>query len=171
MALNLSPLKLLSIALPLVTLFAHPVIADVTVPVQKILPDLHDTQIPVLLPDRLPFDSDSPLYFNSTAASDSYEVSFEYTPDCRQATPCYLGSLSAQQNGEPIDTTLEGTQEVRTIELSDGTAATFVNFCGAYCMARLEWQAEDVVYTVTIKNGEESDLVEIANVAIEAGVR
>lgn len=175
MRLNLSPF-ILSIALPLVTslplvtLVAHPAIAEVTVPVQKILPDLQDTQIPVLLPDHLPFDSD-PLYFNSTATSEGYEVSFEYTPDCQQATPCYLGSLSAQQNGKSIDTTLEGTREVKAIELSDGTTATFVNFCGAYCMARLEWQTDNVLYTITLKNGEEGDLIEIANAAIESGIR
>ena len=47
----------------------------------------------------------------------------------------------------------------------------FHNGCGAYCTATIEWKSQNFMYTVAIKNGLESDLILIANSAIQAGKR
>jgi hypothetical protein len=59
--------------------------------------------------------------------------------------------------------------EFRNIKLFGGTKGIFVNSCGAYCTALVEWKHEGVLYRVTMKNGTQKELEQIANLAIEIG--
>lgn len=152
-------------------LFARPSWAKVTVPVEDILSSLGQVEVPVLLPNQLPFPflKEYPVYFNSTVNPSGYEVSFEYTQNCNLATACFIGSITAERNEQ-----IQGSEEAQTskiVRLADGTKGQFTDFCGAYCMANLHWQSQGVLYKVTIKNGQLEDLVQIANLAIQAGTR
>lgn len=62
-------------------------------------------------------------------------------------------------------------QTFKNIELAKGTKGIFFNGCGPYCTALVEWQSGGVLYRVTMKNGREENLKQIANSAIEAGRR
>lgn len=149
-------------------LFDRPSWANVTVPVENILSSLGQVEVPVLLPNQLPFLKEHPVYFNSTANSSGYEVSFEYAQNCNLATACFIGSITAERNND------QGSEEAQTskvVRLADGTQGQFTNFCGAYCMANLRWQSQGVLYKVTMKNGQLEDLVQIASSAAQAGPR
>lgn len=152
-------------------LFARPSWAEVAVPVENILSSLKQVEVPVLLPNHLPFPflREYSIYFNSTVNPSGYEVSFEYTQNCNFATACFIGSIAAERNGQ-----IQGSESAKTskvVQLADGTKGQFTDFCGAYCMANFQWQSQGVLYTVTIKNGQLEDLVQTANLAIQAGTR
>ena len=159
-------------------LTARPAQADVIVPINQAVAQIERiTDIPIYLPSQLPMEQEVYLAIEATASS--YQVDFNYTPDCR-GTPCYFGAILAEQGGQlspnpftdkaPRD--LGGTRETfESTQLSDGTEAQYINGCGAYCTAVLEWQSEGTLYQVTVKNGSKATLLEIANSAIEAGAR
>lgn len=159
-------------------LSARPAQADVIVPVAQAISQIErSTDIPIYLPSQLPMEQEVHLAIEATASS--YRVDFNYTPDCG-GTPCYFGAILAEQGGQlspnpftdkaPRD--LGSTRETfESTQLSDGTAAQYINGCGAYCTAVLEWQSEGILYQVTVKNGSKATLLEIANSAIEAGAR
>ncbi|MCZ0901707.1 hypothetical protein ON021_17575, partial [Microcoleus sp. HI-ES] len=76
------------------------------------------------------------------------------------------------QKGGEFSTKLEGvTKTLKNVQLAGGVKGVFHNGCGAYCTATLEWKNQNFMYTVAIKNGRESDLILIANSAIQAGKR
>lgn len=126
------------------------------------------TQIPVLLPSAVPVESR--MYFNATASSDRYEVSFDYTKDCRGVTACNFGGISAQQGGEielmsdePSDEPQTPRNTVESVTLTNGIPAQFSNGCGAYCTASVAWKSNDVLYRAFIKNGLKPDVLALAN--------
>ena len=85
--------------------------------------------------------------------------------------PAYL-LISAERGGEPAQPPIRGFRsEFKTIQLAGRTQGVFYNGCGASCTALVEWQYQGVLYRVTMKNGREETLVQIANSAIEAGPR
>lgn len=141
-------------------------------PVRRILPQLkRRTQIPIFLPNRLPFSGR--FYFDSYAEPNAYSVGIGATPNC-EATACSIGELSAQRGGQPATPDLvEGSTNAvfKNVRLARGTRGVFTNGCGAYCTASVEWQYGGVLYRVSMKNGEERTVIQIANSAIEAGRR
>ena len=80
-------------------------------------------------------------------------------------------SIRGQKGGE-FSTKMEGvTKTLKTVQLAGGVKGNFHNGCGAYCTANLEWKNQGFLYTVAIRNGEQEDLIKIANSAIQAGKR
>lgn len=152
-------------AFPFVTA-VQPVLADVSFPANQAVSQLQQSQIPILLPSSLP-GSDA-VYLSSSGGVNSYEVAMTYTPDCG-GTYCYIGSIQGERGGQ-FETPWEGTTS-QWVQLAQGNQGLFINACGAYCTATLSWQSNNVLYTVTLKNGLKEDLVQIANSAIQAGPR
>ncbi|MEG4440387.1 hypothetical protein QUB47_16020 [Microcoleus sp. AT9_B5] len=140
------------------------------VPVSEILPKLKGkTQVPIFLPSRIPVSQK--MYYPTTAQANSYAISIDYTADCGGTTVCTFGSIQGQKGGE-FTTKLEGvTKTLKNVKLAGGVKGVFHNGCGAYCTATLQWKTQGFMYTVAIKNGGESDLILIANSAIQAGKR
>ncbi|MBW4420189.1 MAG: SH3 domain-containing protein [Myxacorys californica WJT36-NPBG1] len=131
------------------------------------------TQIPVLLPSAVL--AEGQMYFNGTASRDRYEVSFDYTKDCRGTIACSFGGISAQQGGEielisdeaqnsrNSDETQNPSNTVEPVTLANGTPAQYSNHCGAYCTASVAWKSNAVLYSVFIKNGLKPDVLALAN--------
>jgi hypothetical protein len=146
-------------------------LADATVPIAQIVSQLQSqTQVPILLPNTIP-DMDR-VYVSVDASSTSYYLSFDYTSDCQGTTACNFGGIAAERGGQitaPDD--LGPRDSVVSVRLANGTQGLFTNFCGAYCTASVEWQSQGVRYSVYIKNGEQQDVVALANSAIAAGER
>ncbi|MBD3887330.1 hypothetical protein IFO70_37790 [Phormidium tenue FACHB-886] len=163
-------------ALPAATLLlVHPAQADVVLPIAQVISQIdRATDVPIYLPESVPMDQS---YLDISTTANSYRVDFNHTPDCG-GTACYFGSIQAERGGQlssnPFSDRaardLGGIRETfETVQLSDGTLAQFINGCGAYCTAVLEWQSQGVLYQVTVKNGTREMLLAIANSAVEAG--
>ena len=143
---------------------------DTAVTVREILPKLKGkTQVPIFIPSSI-FVSEK-MYYQTTAKANSYTISMEYTADCHGTTACTLGEIRGQKGGE-FSTKVEGvTKTLKNVKLAGGVKGVFHNGCGAYCTATLEWKTQGFMYTVAIKNGQEADVIKIANSAIQAGKR
>ena len=139
-------------------------------PVREILSQIEGkTRVPIFLPSQLPFPKQ--IYLESRVETQGYSIVMSSIPNCT-GTPCYIGSISAKRGGEPAQPPIRGFRsEFKTIQLAGRTQGVFYNGCGAYCTALVEWQYQGVLYRVTMKNGQEEMLVNIANSAIEAGPR
>jgi hypothetical protein len=139
-------------------------------PVREILSQIQGkTRVPIFLPSQLPFSQK--IYLKSRVETNGYSVEISHTPNCN-GTPCFIGSISAERGGEPAQPPPKGLRgEFKTIKLAGRTQGIFYNGCGAYCTALVEWQYQGVLYRVTMKNGREETLVQIANSAIEARPR
>ncbi|HEY9631582.1 MAG TPA: hypothetical protein V6C84_30185 [Coleofasciculaceae cyanobacterium] len=154
-------------------------LAEIVVPVEQVIGQLsQSTDVPILLPTELPVDFRE-VYLEAQSNTEGYNVSFYPNPACR-AGACYYGGIEAKRGGQLSENpfTLRAPRDLgsiqesfETVALADGTQAQFINQCGAYCTARLEWQSQDVLYQVTVKNGRRDDLVAIANSAMAAGDR
>ena len=144
--------------------------SSISFPVSEILSHMEGkTRVPIFLPSQLPFSGD--IYLESRVETQGYSVVMSSIPNC-SGTPCYIGSISAKKGGEPAQPPIRGFRsEFKTIQLAGRTQGVFSNVCGAYCTALVEWQYQGVLYRVTMKNGQEEMLVNIANSAIEAGPR
>lgn len=144
--------------------------SSMTFPVREILSQIEGkTRVPIFLPSQLPFSGD--IYLESRVETQGYSVVMSSIPNC-SATPCYIADISAKRGGEPAQPPIRGFRsEFKTIQLAGRRKGVFSNVCGAYCTALVEWQYQGVLYRVTMKNGEEKMLVNIANSAIEAGPR
>lgn len=147
------------------------VLALTNVPVSQVLsPIKRKATVPIFIPSRLPFSEPEKVYYISEVTDKGYSVSFNYTPDC-QGTPCYIGSIEAERGGEFIKPETGITKAFRRVRLAGGNTGVFHNGCGAYCTATLEWKIQGILYRVTVKNGDERDLIAIANSAILSGRR
>jgi len=143
--------------------------ADTPFPVSKILPQINrKTQMPIFLPSRLPFSPQ--VFYNVEVDSAHYSIDINHTPDC-QGTPCYIGAIRAERGGKVSEPSGIRGETFTSVELAGGIRGIFANACGAYCTALVEWQYQGVLYQVTIKNGREEELIQIANSAITAGPR
>lgn len=130
------------------------------------------TNVPVELPSVLPTYADPQMYWNASGKADSYYVSFEYTPDCMGATACTLGSFSAERGGEiepkPSDLRVNTSDsslsdKYEYIKLDNGYSAVYMNFCGAYCTAQVQWKINGVLYQASLKNGTKEEVLRMAN--------
>ena len=145
-------------------------VAGTAVPVSQILAKLKGkTQVPIFIPSRLIVSQK--LYYYSQAQPNSYAISIDYTANCWGAGACTFGEVRAQKGGE-FSKKVEGvTKILKNVKLADGVKGIFHNGCGAYCTGSIEWKNQGFMYTVSIKNGRESDLILTANSAILAGKR
>jgi hypothetical protein len=139
-------------------------------PLSQILAKLKGkTQVPIFIPSRLIVSQK--LYYYSQAQPNSYAISIDYTANCRGAGACNFGEVRAQKGGE-FSTKVEGvTKTLKNVKLAGGVKGVFHNGCGAYCTASVEWKNQGFLYTVSIKNGRESEVILTANSAILAGKR
>lgn len=154
----------------LITWQLNPILAQ-TVPSNQVLSQIKGkAQVPIFIPSKLPFVTSEKIYFDSEVTDNGYSVSFNATPNC-QATACYIGSIEAERGGEFIKPERGITKAFKNVTLAGGNKGVFHNGCGAYCTATLEWKNQGVLYRVVIKNGEEKDVIAIANSAIQAGRR
>ncbi|MEG4493203.1 hypothetical protein [Microcoleus sp. D3_18_C4] len=144
--------------------------SSISFPVREILSQIEGkTRVPIFLPSQLPFSEK--IYLKNRVETNGYSVEMGHIPNC-SSTPCYIGSISAERGGEPAQAPPRGFRsEFKTIQLAGRTQGVFYNGCGASCTALVEWQYQGVLYRVTMKNGREETLVQIANSAIEAGPR
>ncbi|MEG4864471.1 MULTISPECIES: hypothetical protein [unclassified Microcoleus] len=145
-------------------------VAGTAVPVSQILAKLKGkTQVPIFIPTRLIVSQK--LYYYSQAQPNSYGISIDYTANCRGAGACNFGEVRAQKGGE-FSKKLEGvTKTLKNVKLAGGMKGVFHNGCGAYCTASIQWKNQGFMYTISIKNGGESDLILTANSAILARKR
>jgi hypothetical protein len=126
------------------------------------------TKVPVLLPDRMPFD-DMELFAGGSGRKRSWELSLAGAPDCGGANACFVASFTAQRGGRPF-----GTRKVR---LRGGRTGRFQPLsCGASCAPpSISWRQHRAVYSIQAKIGtkrtERRILVRMANQAIRAGRR
>jgi len=143
-------------------------------PLASLLPKIkRKTTVPILLPGEI-FSFDLPIDYDLQGDRDHYELSLYLTPGCR-AGACYVGSFTAERQGKltpaPEITELNSRDTFRKIRLANGIEGIYVNVCGAYCTAAVEWQSQGVVYRVVGKNGYQPYLVKLANSAIRSGAR
>lgn len=139
--------------------------ANAKIPAETLALQLQQiAQVPILLPDVLSVET--PSYLHASASSDRYEVSFDHTQDCRGATVCTFGGISAHQGGqiEPASSEPHSPHDVvEPVTLLNGTPAQFTNYCGASCTASVSWINNTVLYRIYIKNGQQQDVVALAN--------
>jgi hypothetical protein len=126
------------------------------------------TKVPVLLPDRMPFD-DIELFATGSGRTRGWDLELAGAPDCGGANACFVASFTAQRGGRP-----SGTRKVR---LRGGRTGRFRPLsCGASCSPpSISWREHHAVYAIQAKvEGPGSDrriLVRMANQAIRAGRR
>ncbi|MBE9186058.1 hypothetical protein IQ270_15525 [Microcoleus sp. LEGE 07076] len=128
------------------------------------------TRVPVFVPNILPLPDTEQLDFDVQAGSHGYIVEIYLGKGCRGGA-CAFGTIEAKRN-EPFSPPSQLPRDTfRSIELAGRMRGIYFNSCGAYCTASVEWQRLGVLYRVTKKNGRQSDVVRIANSALQAGQR
>lgn len=149
----------------------NPLIAKgvTAVPVAELVSKLKtQTQIPILIPSQIPISRK--LYFSSQGTADSYTISIGYTPNCK-AGACSFGEIRGEKGGSFSEKVQGVTKTLKPVQLQKGIKGNFHNGCGAYCTASVEWKDRDILYSISIKNGGETDTIAIANSAIQGGSR
>lgn len=139
--------------------------------VQQIMSTLRRTKIPVFLPNEPLRAGESQLFFVSNATPNRYDIVLYHFPGCR-AGACTFGSFSGERGGTLTTPSKEFPRDTyQPVSLAGGIRGQFVNSCGAYCTAMVEWRANGVLYRITARNGDRDGLVLYANEAIQAGAR
>lgn len=147
-------------------------LAGAAIPIEQVVSQLRpQTPIPIFIPDAVP-DMDE-VYVHAYGDQDSYGVDFDYVADCNGATACSYGGVWAQRyEGTLTPAEIIGISEtVEPVELANGVDGQYANTCGAYCVATVMWQADGILYGISIKNGEKEATLALANGAIAAGPR
>jgi len=128
-----------------------------------IIPQLHaGTSVPILLPNNLSMVV-STLYASILSVSSTqYAVFIDARPKCFGATACeqiYVAGQSLSASPTPSPPT--GTP----MQLSNGITAYFTQAtCGASCgYSNLSWNSGSSQYTLGIKGGSRTDLLNAAN--------
>ncbi|MBF2085289.1 hypothetical protein [Thermoleptolyngbya sp. C42_A2020_037] len=158
--------------IPMLIAGCAPSLAGAPIPVDQVVSQLRpQTPIPIFLPDAVPGMEE--VYVHAYGDEDSYGVDFDYVADCNGATACSYGGTWAQRyEGAMTPAEILGMSEtVETVTLTNGVSGQYANTCGAYCVATVMWQADGVLYGVSIKNGEKEATIALANGAIAAGPR
>ncbi len=128
------------------------------------------TRVPVFLPNILPLSDIQQLDFDVQAGSHGYSVEMYFGKGCR-AGACTFGTIEAKRN-EPFSPPSQLPRDTyRGIELAGGMRGIYFQTCGNYCISYVEWQRLGVLYRISIKNGRQSDVVQIVNSALQAGPR
>jgi hypothetical protein len=131
-----------------------------------ILPKLKkNSQIKILLPKYIPgLDGENPLYaIVETATKNKYEIILGFSPDCNGGTACRFGIISAEAINKKTPK-LTG----KTVSLGKSITGYFVDFqCGAGCSdATLTWRQKGVQYTIGLKAGSQTELLQMAKSVI-----
>jgi hypothetical protein len=142
---------------------------SVAAELQDILPTLRQkTNLPILLPSKLPPDSEQ-LYVQESADESSYSVEIGYAPEC-SGSACFLGMFSAskESNGQDGD----------PITLANGIRGYFLEVTCSTCGdSLLSWTQNGVSYLIRYKVAGETrqqvleEMMRMANSAIQAGPR
>ncbi len=128
------------------------------------------TRVPIFLPNILPLSDTQQLDFDVQAGSHGYIVGMYLGKGCRGGA-CTFGSIEAKRD-EPFSPPSQLPRDTyRSIELAGGMKGTYFQTCGNYCTTSVEWQRLGVLYRISLKNGRQSDVVAIANSALQAGQR
>ena len=140
--------------------------------VQQIMSTLRRTQIPVFLPNQPLRAGELQLFFTSQVPHPHrYDIGLYLFPGCT-AGACSFGSFSAERGGKLATPSREFPRDTyQKVTLAGGIQGQFVNSCGAYCTAMVEWVNNGVLYQITARNGDRDGLVRYANEAIQAGAR
>ncbi|WP_247215094.1 hypothetical protein [Synechococcus sp. C9] len=140
--------------------------------VRQIMDTLKRTKIPVFLPQEPLRAGAMQLFFvSATVQPDRYDIGLYTFPGCT-AGACTFGSLSGERGGKLSTPNREFPGETRQkVTLAGGIPGQFVNSCGAYCTAMVEWLNQGVRYRMTARNADLDGLVQYANTAIQAGAR
>ncbi len=148
------------------------------------------TQVPLLLPARLPKGKDQPpLYATVTVRNTTqYEIILGLAQDCQGGNACRWGTLSGERltpntpsiakqfatysdpGFEPWAKLPEDVKrQFGPVSLTRGRAGFFVPaICGANCGdSMLFWEQNGFRYMVGVKAGERKALIELANSVIE----
>ena len=140
--------------------------------VRQIMGTLKRTKIPVFLPREPLRAGGMQLFFASeTVQPDRYAIGLYTFPGCT-AGACTFGSFSGERGGKLSTRNREFPPETyQKVTLAGGIPGQFVNSCGAYCTAMVEWINQGVRYRMTARNADLDGLVQYANEAIQAGAR
>ncbi|MDB9528799.1 hypothetical protein PN498_22595 [Oscillatoria sp. CS-180] len=164
--------------LPLLFWVSGAPISAAPIAVEQVIAELQpQTDLPIWVPDEVPEMEE--VYISFYTAPDAYSIYFDYVPDCGGATACNYGSFMAEQNGQflTIDdlnpTVRQGMPQdkIVPIRFENGMSGQFVNTCGAYCMARVQWRLGGILYSAVIKNGTQEATVELANIVLQGEER
>ncbi|MDG2614821.1 hypothetical protein P7L53_01055 [Thermoleptolyngbya sichuanensis XZ-Cy5] len=160
--------------IPMLIAGCAPSLAGASIPIDQVVSQLRSqTSIPIFLPDAVPGMEE--VYVHAYGNEDGYGVLFDYVADCKGATACNYGSISAERYEGTMTLAemlgISETDTVETVALTNGVSGQYANTCGAYCVATVVWQADGILYGVSIKNGEKEATIALANGAIAAGPR
>jgi hypothetical protein len=126
------------------------------------------TRVPVLLPDRMPYD-DIELFADGSGRKRAWNLSLAAVEDCGNATACFVANFTARRGGRPF-----GSRKVR---LRGGRTGRFQPLsCGASCAPpSISWRQHHATYAIQANVGtrrtERRILVRMANQAIRGGRR
>lgn len=128
------------------------------------------TRLPIYLPNG---PNEDKIYPYIQASPDRYAVSFDFTPDCHSATACSIGEISAERGGQysKFDNPPPPHAEDKPVKLARNLEGRYTHGCGAYCSATVAWKSQNVLYRIYLKNGNQARVVQLANSAIQAGLR
>lgn len=148
---------------------ATPGLANVAVPVETIRLQLQEqTQVPLFIPTEVP--TLDVVYIGTYGDPNSYRI--EFNANSCYATACNFATLEVSRDGELITPEDLGRYDsaIEPIELPGGIRGQYVNICGPYCRAYVEWQYQGVVYSSSIKNGSRTDAIALARSTLANGV-
>jgi hypothetical protein len=137
---------------------------------RSIADNMDETNIPVLLPSRLP-DLRRTAFVDAEVTAQGYRITIQSDPECNHVNACFLGLLSGEKGAR-----LALPQK---LQLADGTAARFQPpACGGSCsLPTIEWKMGEVVYTIQLalspvdEKQARAVLAALASDAIKAGPR
>jgi hypothetical protein len=159
-------------------------------PADQLAQNLHKTtDLPVLLPDRLPWMPVKlkPSDLNVQGDRDRYIVCFgesnsivarssqsgAQADTCRGSSRLPVQSLTAQKGEhlESFDRTSPRTI-TRQVKLAQGLPGLYQESCDPQaCNASMQWQYRGVTYRINARFSEQAILAKVANAAIAAGER
>ena len=133
------------------------------------------TGVPPILPPEFPVGEGLPPIFPYIYTTDEgeYELSLDFGQDCQGAGACHYGSLTGKRVAVsvPVGTRSFPFEAERAfmVTLTQGIPGYFVeSVCGANCSdALVFWIYGEYQYMLGIKSGSQSDVINLANAAIE----
>lgn len=130
----------------------------------------------------------TPFYIHlDESTPNGYRLTTGYTPDCDGGNACRIGTIQADRltKGTPsIDEAFafmnpnsgfkgkRSQEPMQAVDLAKGIKGHFIPWiCGATCNdAKIVWDADGYRYFVGFKVGDQAELVEMANSAINSTI-
>lgn len=166
------------VTLPFLLWVSSTPVSAAPIDVEQVIAELEpQTDLPIWVPDEVPGMDE--VYISFSILPDYYLINFDLIPGCQGATACNYGYFEANRNGEFITvedlnpTIRQGMplDEIVPIRFENGMSGQFVNTCGPYCLARVQWRLGGVLYSAVIKNGAQEATVELANLILRGEER